>query len=287
MEIHPLKLKEKDFKSVHKALIRFYEKRPDDYGEFDERHKEYENYSIFINKFIPAQNAKILDVGSGSWRIPDTIAKFGYKEVIGLDYFSQEKMIEFSKNISNSNARLVCYNDDKIPFPDGYFDCVTSLCVLEHIVYIKESLDEMDRVLKPGGLFIIQGPNWSGINPAISAIFHTLLNKGRFWQYRNFFDSITGIFRSIGWYLEVLLSSKPKFILVEPRMKDGEINFERSDDDAVHLCQPLSYKKYFIQKKYKIIKYNHGYGTTFYTYLFNYLLPSMASSNVLVFKKNN
>ncbi|MCX7735186.1 MAG: class I SAM-dependent methyltransferase [Candidatus Kapabacteria bacterium] len=285
MPINPKRLYEKDYQSVINALIEFYNERPDNYGLMERPQEVYENYAKYINKYVQDKNSVLLDLGSGSWRIPDTIAGYGFKQVIGLDYFSDEKLNEYSKEIKNSNAELVQYENGKIPFGNGYFDCISSLCVLEHIVHIRETLDDMDRVLKPGGFIIIQSPNWSGINVYLSAVIHFIKSKDRFWQLNTFWDAFFGVFRSIKWFLEVLLAKEPKFILTFPRMKQGKIDFERSDDDAVHLCQPLSFKKYFRQKGYEIIEYNRNAGVTPYSKFFNKLFPSMATTNEIVVRK--
>ena len=143
----------------------------------------------------------------------------------------------------------------------------------------------MDRVLKPGGRLIIDCPNWSGINVAITAMKHILTKKDRFWMYNTFGDSLAGFFRSIGWWMEALFSQKPKFLLIYPRMENGEILFQRSDDDAVHLCQPISFKRYLRAKNYKIITFNRKAGSTLYSKIFNRLLPSMATTNFIVAEK--
>lgn len=287
MAINPRRLYEKDYENVITALIEFYNERPEIYGLMERSQQVYENYAQYINKHITNKNSVLLDLGSGSWRIPDTIAIYGYQKVFGLDYFSDEKLEEYSRQIKNPNASLIQYQNGKIPFEDEYFDSISSLCVVEHIVHIRETLDDMDRVLKPGGYIIIQSPNWSGINVYLSAILHFLKSKDRFWQLNNFFDAFFGIFRSIKWYLEVLLSKEPKFILIYPRMKNGKIEFERSDDDAVHLCQPLSFKKYFKQKNYEIIEYNRNAGFTPYSKIFNKIFPSMATTIEMVVRKSN
>ncbi|MDE6493249.1 MAG: methyltransferase domain-containing protein [Bacteroidales bacterium] len=48
-----------------------------------------------------------------------------------------------------------------IPFEDSMFDCVVSFQVIEHIKKDKELVEEMYRVLKPGGMLILSTPNKS------------------------------------------------------------------------------------------------------------------------------
>ncbi len=285
MKFSPRRLKKEDFDNINKALKEFYIERPNSYGLLERPQSVYLEYANFIAKIVQDKNRKILDVGSGTWRIPDTIAEYGFEEVVGLDYFSQEKIQEYSAKISNKNARLVPYQDDSIPFESEYFDAVSTLCVLEHIIFVEKFLYEVHRILKPKGFVIILCPNWSGINAYINGLLHILTKKDRFWQLNNVLDAVAGIFRSIKWYIENLISKEPRFIMIYPRMKNGKIDFERSDDDAVHLCQPLSIKKFFKKLNYRVIHYNRGFGSTKYTLIFNKIFPSLASTNVLVFQK--
>jgi SAM-dependent methyltransferase len=49
-------------------------------------------------------------------------------------------------------------------FPSGHFDLVTALHVLEHIHRPVEFLNELWRILKPGGLLFIEVPNTRSFN---------------------------------------------------------------------------------------------------------------------------
>lgn len=46
-----------------------------------------------------------------------------------------------------------------LPFPDNYFDAVSMLMVLEHVFDPFGAIKEVARVLKPGGLFVVDVPN--------------------------------------------------------------------------------------------------------------------------------
>ena len=65
--------------------------------------------------------------------------------------------------------------DSEIPFEDGHFDVVFSSNVIEHIPrpkYLKY-LEEIERVLRPGGRFVVGTPNYHGSGSTIS---------GRHWS---------------------------------------------------------------------------------------------------------
>jgi SAM-dependent methyltransferase len=268
-------------------LAEFYSNKPTEYGFYDHRAGLYETYADFIERFSSDKTAKHLELGCGNWQIPQSIAAKGYHEVVGCDFFSDAQLREYRAQLTAENAMLVRYDGLNIPFPDGYFDSVSSLCVVEHIVDIEDVLNQMDRVLKPNGVLIIKCPNWSGINNPIRALQYLITRKHRYWQYENLVDSVIGFFRAFAWYVEAKLSSEPKWILVYPRMKNGEINFQSGDDDVVHLCQPESFKKFFAKKGYKLLLYNAGEGESGFAKKFNSWFPSFATTINIVAQKQS
>lgn len=44
---------------------------------------------------------------------------------------------------------------ERIPYPDGHFDVVSSINSLDHVDDVERALDEICRVLAPGGLFLL------------------------------------------------------------------------------------------------------------------------------------
>lgn len=50
----------------------------------------------------------------------------------------------------------------QLPFPDGSFDVVFSHALFEHLSEPSAALQEIRRVLRPGGLVALSSPDWSG-----------------------------------------------------------------------------------------------------------------------------
>jgi len=149
------------------------------------------------------QGGKILDCGCGVSSFPLELYHRGY-QVAGLDQFLDENFIsllfgQYAGSIYNKllgkgpnwgiPKRMRIQRKSKveycnglmndIPLPDNTFDAVTCLSVMEHVVlntgddpaYHLKCLDEMKRVLKPGGLLI--------------CTYDTVLeDKERFWAGR-------------------------------------------------------------------------------------------------------
>lgn len=50
--------------------------------------------------------------------------------------------------------RVIFYDGHKLPFKNDYFGSIVSNCVLEHIDNLPEAINEISRVIKPGGYFV-------------------------------------------------------------------------------------------------------------------------------------
>jgi ubiquinone/menaquinone biosynthesis C-methylase UbiE len=57
------------------------------------------------------------------------------------------------------NEPVLSLQDDNFQMPDGQFDCVVSIDVLEHLERDQPFLRELKRILKPGGKAVVTVPN--------------------------------------------------------------------------------------------------------------------------------
>lgn len=101
------------------------------------------------------ENIKWLDVGSGDSIVPFFVAEKGFESyVVEVDDSFKNRFInnKFSLPI---NFNIITNN--VLPFDSNFFDVVTSVSVLEHIVGDGDiaSVVECARVLKPGGVFAL------------------------------------------------------------------------------------------------------------------------------------
>ena len=96
---------------------------------------------------------RIIDVGCGAGQLLGHLAKAVGEcgEVIGLDP-SADQLAQAKSNCSDfSNVTLLEKGADETGLPDDSCDAATSTQALEYIPDVDAALDEITRVLKPGG----------------------------------------------------------------------------------------------------------------------------------------
>lgn len=93
---------------------------------------------------------RILDIGCGprgSLEWADNAS-----ERVGLDPLVEKYR---SLNIDLHAMSYVNARSEAIPFDDDYFDFVSCINALDHVDDVKQTLQEIIRVLKPGGCFLL------------------------------------------------------------------------------------------------------------------------------------
>ena len=114
---------------------------------------------------------KVLDVGCGLGRMTICVAKhLNTGKVIGIDIWDKMEIPGNSPERAYTNAQIEGVRDRvefktgnilSIPFPDNSFDVVTSSSVINNLHGDSEklkALEEILRVLRPGGRFLLLEP---------------------------------------------------------------------------------------------------------------------------------
>ena len=102
---------------------------------------------------------KVLDLGSGMGGPAVALTRAG-AVVYGLDLNEAYcKIARLRAKRYNIDLPVLVGVAERTPFPDGFFDGVLCMDVIEHVVEPELVLQEIARVLKPGGVCVSSAPN--------------------------------------------------------------------------------------------------------------------------------
>lgn len=101
-----------------------------------------------VSQFSNHMRGKLLDFGCGSKPYK---ALFSVSEYVGTD-------IEVSGHDHRHEEIDVYYDGETLPFADESFDSIFSSEVFEHVFNLSQILNELHRVLRPGGRMLLTVP---------------------------------------------------------------------------------------------------------------------------------
>jgi SAM-dependent methyltransferase len=105
-----------------------------------------------------AGGQRVLDVGCGSGVVLYNL-RDKYEELHGLE-LSSERVRTAEMTLEGLRAEIRTGNIEAgIDYPDGAFDTIVLSDVIEHIVNLWPAMEEMKRLLRPGGQVVLSTPN--------------------------------------------------------------------------------------------------------------------------------
>ncbi len=113
----------------------------------------FQRSRLAYHKAAERISGKVLEIGTGSGYGVEIIAPHA------THFTTIDKHIPPAGVIVGDNVEFIEATVPKLPFADGEFDFVISFQVIEHIEDDKLFVSEVNRVLRPGGIFIVSTPN--------------------------------------------------------------------------------------------------------------------------------
>jgi ubiquinone/menaquinone biosynthesis C-methylase UbiE len=129
----------------------------------------------------------VLDVGCGAGHTALAFAPY-VQQVIGVDLSSQ-MLTEARQNLSQrglTNVQFQVASATALPFSDRSFDRVTCRFAAHHFSSLSSALQEIQRVLKPGGCFLavdVISPEAENLTTFINHI-EQLRDPSHFWEWQ-------------------------------------------------------------------------------------------------------
>lgn len=137
--------------SKGEAELAYWREQAAAQGELKNEHYERLFTAMFGVSREHYEGKRVLDVGCGprgSLEWADVVA-----ERVGLDPLVDDYR---TLGIDRHAMAYVAAPAERMPFPDGHFDVVTSLNSLDHVDDLQASLAEIARVLRTGGDFLLE-----------------------------------------------------------------------------------------------------------------------------------
>lgn len=131
------------------------------------------NEALVLERMLTFAGARVLELGCGGAEKTRLIAEHHPVETIVA---AEIDPIAHQKNLKNNlpNVIFKSFGAEQIPEPDESFDIVLMFKSLHHVPadLMDNALDEIHRVLKPGGLAYFSEPVFAGRFNDIMRIFH-------------------------------------------------------------------------------------------------------------------
>ena len=120
--------------------------------------REYEDQAdrMAIRKLLPKRMEKFADIGGGYGRLANEYLKRAHK-VILFDYSKSE--LEQAKEIYGDKIETRAGDIYELPFKDNELDGLMMVRVTHHLKHLDEAIAELYRVLKPGGVAVVEVAN--------------------------------------------------------------------------------------------------------------------------------
>jgi SAM-dependent methyltransferase len=125
------------------------------------------------------QGARVLDFGCGEGASVRALRSLGF-DALGCDVVLRDTVA--AKELARSGLiHAIQMHPYRLPYDDGIFDAVFSDQVFEHVRNYPETIDELCRVMKPGGISLHIFPSrWRIIEPHVFVPFGTWC-RNRMW----------------------------------------------------------------------------------------------------------
>jgi ubiquinone/menaquinone biosynthesis C-methylase UbiE len=118
-------------------------------------HGEFERLARELAKDLP-ESARVLEIAPGPGYLSVALAKLGRFKITGLDI--SQSFVRMASDYARREgvaARFIHGSASDIPLEDGMFDLIVCRAAFKNFSEPLKAINEMHRVLKPGGRAII------------------------------------------------------------------------------------------------------------------------------------
>jgi len=191
-----------------------------------------EHFARYVYARFYCIDRTVLDTGCGVGYGTDYLAQSA-SHVVGVDNESEAVEFAVARYRSENTAYLVG-DCQRLPFASRTFDVVTSFELIEHLPDANAYLDEVRRVLRQGGIFLVSTPNRPVYHEHLADVrnpFHV-----REWDH----DEFVSLLKNYFGFIEVLGENHLAAIGIG---RPGTMNSARTE---INRDEPVQSADYFV-----------------------------------------
>ncbi len=156
-------------------------------------------YQEILDRAGSIKGNHILDLGCGNGNVIELLKSRREADYYGLDL--SEKMIEEAEKRFQGQVHLAVGDAEGLPYENNTFDLIICNASFHHYTHPEKAVEEIKRVLKPGGTLILGDPTLPGrLLTKILSFFLKYSNSGdaKIWHKKD----ITKLFEHHGFAVE-------------------------------------------------------------------------------------
>lgn len=203
----------------------------------------------------------VLDAATGKGEFINVLKQNlkSYKQIIGVD--NSERSVDYASAMFPENdVEIYRMNLEDLPFEDGYFDTVCTSNSLHHFEDREQIFEEMLRVLKPAGSFILT-EMYSDGEQLPAQITHILMHH---WVAK--VDTLCGVYHQATFskaeilaMVDTLALDKAKiidfyFTVDDPKNPKSCAKLQKSCQETIKRIDPIAENQALIEEGESLIR---------------------------------
>lgn len=177
----------------------------------------------------------VCDVGCGNGFFTGDLKKrFNCKSLIGIDS-SQYALNQASELDFDELLKIGDFNIDKLPIESNSIDLVICKDVLEHLINPLFLVNEINRILKPGGCLLLSVPNHFPLWGRVKFLLNNNIDTFHYFPNSQRYD-----FPHIRFFT---IASIKKMLAASSLMMQENLSFFFINPPIIHRVMPIWFKK--------------------------------------------
>jgi SAM-dependent methyltransferase len=230
----------------------------------------FSSYVSFFDRWVP-RGSKVLDVGCGVGTSTRLLRASGFA-ALGVDTSQQF--------LPSEEGFLVADFSERTSLPDGGFGAAGALNVLEHVPRPRAFLNELVRVVEPGGFVVLSSPNLTSPLVALRILIDLARHRTPYLGVQRPEAAIGVLGRNLARSTAAALG-RDAFAPRSHTLATGIVGY---DADAVYWTNAAEVRRQLVRLGCEVVQYQ-GEGRSAAARVLAHVLPSFAGQLTVVVRR--